>query len=126
MPTPDYDVIRRGLAEAMEWRYQAVLPPDKFPHISPGRKVEPCPDPLNDAEDAEALEAWLVGQGLDPHFFHDRLGRQRGLIAHCRIWRGKRPVGAALVKAEDEPDPAHRRRRALVEAAWQAVQRARS
>lgn len=109
----DYDEMRRGLAEAMGF----TILPDGVVYGRAGRRA--LPDPLGNANDAEALEMWMVDRfdfyvSANRDFYAVRLA---GVMAF--------PVGPN-VWTTDEPDPARRRRRALVEAAWQAVQRARS
>lgn len=132
----DYDSIRRGLAEAMG--YTHILDGSDGPtgrlSIAGGLREarRPLPDPLNDAEDAEALEAWLVGQGWHVKVYSGRSfarawawRRKPGRpITGQESWEGEENAGGS-VYATDEPNPAIRRRRALVEAAWQALRATR-
>lgn len=135
----DYEEARRGLAEAMGWRDLR----DSFGVLRgrlPGRKSEAkVPDPLHSAQDAEALEAWLVGQGwllrvdhvpggdtpspsVDWPVFPARVDvRLKRWNEAKEDWESLLRRGIVEVTATDEPDPVRRRRRALVEAAWQAV-----
>ena len=89
-----------------------------------------APDPPNSAEDAEALEVWLVGQGFEVETWSCSSYHQVTLLGR-ELWGPKMDLyrrcelADKRVLATDEPDPARRRRRALVEAAWQAVQATR-
>lgn len=79
-------------------------------------RLVPIPDPLNDAEDAEALETWLLSRRYQTCTIHDP---EDGTLFEVR--GNYRPASVVRIHPDDEPDPARRRRRALVEAAWQAV-----
>lgn len=121
----DYDTMRRGLAEAMGW---TDLHPE-FPGVNGAelRGVNPhglgrirtgVPNPLRRADDAEALEAWLVEEGADIEMEHS-VDETRISVWLCQ------PSPVAVLTRDDEPDPVLRRRRALVQAAWAAVQATR-
>lgn len=155
MPVPDYETMQRDLAEAMGWTrlYESRRLGRKLRWwgLRPGQERGAsilAPDPLNLAEDAEALVDWLEGQGYDVGLYacwvldrdedgplEDEDGNPLGTgrrEASCSVF-GRLDDRAefydewsATVNATDEPDAARRRRRALCEAAWQAVQRARS
>lgn len=149
----DYETMRRGLAEAMG--YVCILEEERgltgrlqwreSPLCRDERRV--LPDPLHSAEDAEALVDWLEGQGYDVGLYacwvldrdedgplEDEDGNPLGTgrrEASCSVF-GRLDDRAefydewsATVNATDEPDPARRRRRALVEAVWQALEATR-
>lgn len=131
-----YEEMRRGLAEAMGWRNIEEAWPEspelqaKYPRVvwwgrppAGPDALDTIPDPLHRAEDAEALEAWLVGQ------FHVFTEANRDFYSVRVAGPFIRDDGSdeyldvdGVVGATDEPNPALRRRQALVLAAWQAVQ----
>jgi hypothetical protein len=115
----DYDSIRRGLLTAMGWS-DLYLASDTDHHHDEGELIgrapsgffESAPDFFHRAEDAEALEAWLVGQGWE--VWHTR----------ATTWvsdHGPKNLDGVRVQATEEPSSTLRRRRALVLAAWRAV-----
>lgn len=145
----DYEeTVRPGLARAMGWEVRWLMwgphageagetPGDPVPNSQEGRPPGSdkwtwvLPDPLNRADDAEALWTWCEEQGWEVDLQCRPEGHlvilRRCLIPRgepCNILLGMRRwalIGEALVRATDEPDPAARRRRALVEAVWQAI-----
>lgn len=149
----DYDEARRTLATAMRWeglevrewaRGEALtgFPPlgwrvaASFPAWNPdtteemrrqymawdqGRSV--VPDPLNDAEDLERLEAWLaerweVETHNLPNAFHVVLWQQ--VPSGRGVW-AREQKHSHYAYANEEPDPVRRRRLAIVHVAWQAA-----
>jgi len=115
----DYDTIRRGLAEAMGYTYVPSLGDDWV--IDPDGEQDLAPNPLGSAWCAERLEVWCVSQGWEVET------QAEPEQCSVRIWRGPKIPGiiSVYIHDHDEPDPAKRRRRALVECAWKAVQAAR-
>lgn len=118
--TPDYDTMRRDLAAAMGWRDirkfggLALIGTDR--NGDPG---EPVPDPLHSAEDAEALETWILQSDPERRVAWYLNGGAAMVRVH---WRRGDDDYIGHVLDTQEPDPAGRRRLALVRAAWKAVQ----
>ena len=113
----DYDEVRRGLAVAMGWRVQTATggaAPGQFT-----RNIVPVPDPLHSAEDAEALETWILQSDPERRVAWYLNGGAAMVRVH---WRRGDDDYIGHVLDTQEPDPAGRRRLALVRAAWKAVQ----
>ena len=122
--------MRRAILEAMGWtnlHWNCFdlwgLPDGVTPDPRPEGHVmrnHPAPDPVDNARDADVLEEWLVGQGLRV----DTTALKTGVL--CYLWmdspaRVREGPIRSWVPASEHGIAACRRR-ALVEAAWQAVQ----
>lgn len=118
-----YDDIRRGLAEAMGWRV-AENPATGFWWHAPGeehtRFCHEIPDPLNNAEDAEALEAWLLHPGRGGYYVR----HSAWATTVAPVLRMKPPKPWVRIRHREEPDGAKRRRMAIILAAWKLLQQA--